>query len=109
MSALDPQRTSAAPLKRASLNRYDALSRASEGDNEAARVHHTSRPCGSSVAARGACATTGQPTAHRRPTLRKTGKGIIRPVLQGLEQLGYADGKNVIIEYRHADGQYGRL
>src|SRR4029453_19232434 len=39
----------------------------------------------------------------------KQEKAIIRPVLQGLEQLGYADGKNVIIEYRHADGQYGRL
>ena len=39
----------------------------------------------------------------------KQEKAVISPVLQGLEQLGYIDGKNVIIEYRDADGQYGRL
>jgi len=39
----------------------------------------------------------------------KEEKATISPVLQGLEQLGYIDGKNVSIEYRDADGQYERL
>ena len=64
--------------------------------------------------------TAGWPLAARaqqRDSLRRIGillyakqeKAVISPVLQGLEQLGYIDGKNIIIEYRDADGQYGRL
>jgi putative ABC transport system substrate-binding protein len=55
--------------------------------------------------------------AQQRDSLRRIGillfakqeKAVISPVLQGLEQLGYIDGKNVILEYRDADGQSGRL
>ena len=39
----------------------------------------------------------------------KEDKTTINPVLQGLEQLGYTDGNNIIIEYRDAGGQYDRL
>jgi putative ABC transport system substrate-binding protein len=41
--------------------------------------------------------------------LSKQDQSIISPFLQGLETLGYADGKNVVIEYRDAEGSYDRL
>jgi len=43
------------------------------------------------------------------PLYAKQDKAVINPLLQGLERLGYIDGKNVTVEYRDADGQYDRL
>jgi putative tryptophan/tyrosine transport system substrate-binding protein len=34
---------------------------------------------------------------------------IIKPCLQELQALGYVDGKNTVIEYRNAEGNYERL
>jgi putative ABC transport system substrate-binding protein len=42
--------------------------------------------------------TVGQPTEHLTATFR-----------EGLAELGYVEGRNVLIEYRHADNQYHRL
>jgi len=36
-------------------------------------------------------------------------KGKVEAMRQGLRDLGYIDGKNVIIEYRWAEGRYERL
>jgi ABC-type uncharacterized transport system substrate-binding protein len=32
-----------------------------------------------------------------------------RPVLDALRQLGYVEGKNILVEYRNADGEVGKL
>jgi len=36
-------------------------------------------------------------------------RAVIRPFLEGLESLGYVDGKTVAIEYRDAEGRFERL
>jgi ABC-type uncharacterized transport system substrate-binding protein len=56
---------------------------------------------------------------HAQPALRMRRIGVllfakqdqagISPFLQGLEALGYVDGKTVAIEHRDADGKYERL
>ena len=79
--------------------------------SEAARVHFAAwrRRCG--VAARGARADIGK-------TYRIGFLGVfsyaeyrrqVDALLMGLRQLGYEEGKNIVIHYRWAEGRYDRL
>jgi len=36
-------------------------------------------------------------------------KEIVEAFRQGLQELGYIEGKNIIIEYRYAEGRFERL
>ena len=77
--------------------------------HEAARVHHATRRCGGCVAARGACATAAMPVIG---FVNSAAPGPYPPVsafLKGLNESGFVDGHNVVIEYRWAEGHYERL
>src|SRR6476660_8210698 len=69
MSAFDPKRTLApsrpAPASVLVLSRFDAFSSVSGVIDEAARIHHNSRWCGS-MAARGGSRTAKRPIAANR-------------------------------------------
>jgi putative ABC transport system substrate-binding protein len=43
------------------------------------------------------------------PRSETSGRAVIAPFLEGLKQGGYAEGRNLAIEYRWADGQNDRL
>jgi putative ABC transport system substrate-binding protein len=61
------------------------------------------------MAARGARAVLRADAADRHTAFCGARAGGIGPFLQGLEALGYVDGKTVAIEYRDAAGKYERV
>ena len=79
----------------------------------AARVHHAARRRGGGMAARGAGAAARADAAHRRAHELGRGRsgrtGPHRGASQGLQQLGWTDGRNVRIEYRWAAGDADRI
>ena len=78
--------------------------------NEAPRIHHAfGRRC-RYFAACGAGATTGD--ASNRFYERLIARGfahLVAAFRQGLGETGFAEGQNVAIEFRWANGQYDRL
>ena len=54
-----------------------------------------------------------QPAARMRRLgillFQEPDRAVIAPMLQGLDALGYVDGKTITIDYRSADGKYERL
>ena len=65
------------------------------------------------MAARGARAAAGADAAHRRAYAHATddpeGQARIAAFLQGLQQLGWTDGRNVRIDYRWGGGDADRI
>jgi putative ABC transport system substrate-binding protein len=80
------------------------------GRNQATRVYFASRRRGGGVAARGAGAVTAMPVIG---FLNSASPGplahLVAAFWQGLNDEGYVEGKNVVIEDRFADNQPDRL
>ena len=75
-----------------------------------ARVHHAARRRGGCVAAGGAGAAAGD--AGRRLRQRPVNRGNARlgaAFRKALNETGYVEGQNVMVEYHWLDGQYDRL
>src|SRR5262249_13051672 len=47
--------------------------------------------------------------ARSRQNASRVFLAVIDPCIRGLEALGYVDGKTVHLEYRDAEGNYGRF
>ena len=76
-----------------------------------ARVHHAARRRGGGVAARGARAAAERMRRDRRArpaSAEIAGHRLVAAFAQGLQELGWADGRNIAIEYRWADGRCDR-
>ena len=76
-------------------------------------VHHAARRRGGGVAARGARAAGRADAAHRRAHEHRRGRsgrpGPIAAFLQGLQQLGWTDGRNVRIDIRWGASNADRI
>ena len=80
------------------------------GHHEATRIHLAGRRSGG-VAARGACAAVGEgpeKIGYLSPS-SAIARERVEPFRQGLRELGYVEGKNIVIEYRFAEGKFDRL
>ena len=77
----------------------------------AARVHHALRRCGGGVAAYCARAAAGQALSDRVCGFAHCRQSAQTPEAfrAGLRDLGYQEGRDIVIEYRWADGKYDRL
>src|SRR5262245_24468876 len=106
MPAFDPKRTS--PFRRACPSRYDALSLVFGAADETARVYHLDRRWGC-LAVYSECATIGQIwrigflAGGAGPTsFEGTAYGAF---LRGMRELGYAENRDYIVEWRFAEGR----
>jgi hypothetical protein len=78
-----------------------------EGVYEAAGVYRDGWWCGGSVAAGGACTARRADAAHRLPEDDANMKARVAALRQGLERRGWSDGRNIRIDYRHAQSCTG--
>jgi hypothetical protein len=80
------------------------------GANETARVHIASRWRRSGAAARGWCAAVPVALVGFVNSSSAQAQALVAAAFRrGLEENGFFEGKNVLIESRWADGQYNRL
>ena len=79
--------------------------------HEATEVHHAAGRRGCGLAARGACAAAEQGLAHRHAGYYSAALNAanVDAFRQGLRRLGYAEGQNLVIDYRSADGRIERF
>src|SRR5712672_2439015 len=100
------------PFRRACPNRYDAPSQDSQGSQMNARRHFIASLGASALAIPIHALAQQIPAKTRRIGILLFNSPQIDPIgplLQGLQTLGYTEGKTVAIDYRFADGKFERL
>ena len=105
MSGNDPKQTSQLPSSVVGFNKRPM--RALRDHYAAAQVHHTSRRRGGCVAARSVGAAVSG--SRRIGLIANLPLPPVQRFRQRLQQLGYVEGKNLIIEYRYGEGRADRF